>query len=142
MEAAVSERPIRDQRGFTLIELMIVILLIGILSAIAIPMFIGKSDSADAAEAKSAARNLMTHVDSCFVRDEDFRDCSTKAELEANEADWGAGPGQVSVTDTTRTTYELVAVSRDGETFTIARSTGGQYDRDCSDGPGCKDGKW
>ena len=135
-------RPIRDQRGFTLIELLIVILLIGILASIAIPLFIGKSQNAEAAEAKSAARNLMTHVDSCFVPGEDYRRCSTKAELEVNDVDWGAGPGQVRVTNTTRTTYELEAVTRNGETFTIARSTGGQYDRTCSGGAGCKDGEW
>ena len=138
----MSERPIRDQRGFTLIELLIVILLITVLAAIALPMFTGKRATAEAAEAKSAARNLMTHVDSCFVPGEDFRRCSTKAELEANDVDWGAGPGQVRVTDTTRNSYELEAVARNGETFTIARSTGGQYDRMCSGGAGCRDGEW
>ena len=138
----MSERLRRDQRGFTLIELLIVILLIATLAAIALPIFVGKREAAEAAEAKSAARNLMTHVDSCFVPGEDFRNCATEADLEANDVDWGADPGQVRVTDTTRNTYELEAVARNGETFTISRSTAGRHDRTCSGGPGCKDGAW
>jgi prepilin-type N-terminal cleavage/methylation domain-containing protein len=41
---------IRDQRGFTLIEIIMVIVLLGIIAAIAIPKYVDlKSDAADAA---------------------------------------------------------------------------------------------
>src|SRR4029079_13214858 len=50
----------RDEQGFTLIELMVVVLIIAILIAIAIPTFLGAQNRARDRGAQSDLRNALT----------------------------------------------------------------------------------
>lgn len=52
----------KSQKGFTLIELMVVILIVGILAAVAIPIMRGRIDQAKWSEANSAAGSIRTAV--------------------------------------------------------------------------------
>jgi len=51
---------IKDARGFTLIELMVVIVILGILAAVIAPRIIGRTDEARVTEAKVQIKNLET----------------------------------------------------------------------------------
>ena len=49
-----------SRKGFTLIELMVVIFIVGILAAVAIPIMRGRIDAAKWSEAKAAAGSIRT----------------------------------------------------------------------------------
>src|SRR5438445_8494415 len=60
MFEAIRNRLHGDEEGFTLIELMVVVLIIAILIAIAIPTFLGARSRAQDKQAQSNLRNALT----------------------------------------------------------------------------------
>lgn len=136
--------------GFTLVEVLVVTIVIGILAAIALPTFVGQSDRGFDAAAKSDTASLASLMEQCWVETEDFGGCDTEAELSGDPGDAtglpvGNGVGEVEVVEAGDRTYRLHNRSRSGSSYHVSRPAAGPQERTC-DPPGsggCQaDGTW
>lgn len=113
----------KDESGFTLVELLVVMLILGILAAIAIPSFFNQRDKANDAEAKSAARTAQTATETYATDNDGVYTGVSPAELiniEPTLADATGLTAAASAPDT----YTVSATSSTGNVFTISVSAG------------------
>lgn len=75
----IADRLHREDKGFTLIELMVVVLIIAILIAIAIPTFLGARRRAQDRAAQSSLRNTVTAAKAIFTDDETYTPADSAA---------------------------------------------------------------
>ncbi|MCZ7530930.1 MAG: type II secretion system GspH family protein [Acidimicrobiia bacterium] len=127
MQAAIQRLRNRkdEEQGFTLIELMVVVLIIAILIAFAIPTFLGARRRAQDRSAQSTDRNAITAAKTVFSDTEDYL-LVTNAELssaepaitfEATSATPSAGPKSASVDQVSATEIVFAVESKSGACF-------------------------
>jgi type IV pilus assembly protein PilA len=83
MFALLHKRLGRKEEGFTLIELMVVVLIIAILIAIAVPTFLGARERAQDRAAQSNLRNALVAAKTFYTDGETY--AAAAADLEAIE---------------------------------------------------------
>jgi type IV pilus assembly protein PilA len=126
----------KDEQGFTLIELMVVVLIIAILIAIAIPTFLGAQNRARDRAAQSDLRNAMTAVRTISTDSSGLFTGIDATSLAAAESalTWGASGSDGTTTDVgwekdttvSPNLLQLSKVSASGKAFGIRMNSDGK----------------
>ncbi len=114
----------KGESGFTLVETLVVVSIIGVLSAIAIPQYANYKQQALDSDARSCLHHLATALEGYYVATNDY----TAATIPDLEASYGFRPssGVTATITTADTTHYIVTASAAGGsgTFTLDSTTG------------------
>jgi type IV pilus assembly protein PilA len=114
-----------DEQGFTLIELMVVLLIIAILLAIAIPTFLGARNTANARSTQSNLRNALTAEQTNWTNTQSFSAGLSSLEPSLSwvtAANVAQGGNTVAATVVSANEVTIQGWAKDGNCYAIAQS--------------------
>ena len=129
--------------GFTLVELLVVMLILGLLAAIAIPAFFNQRTKAQDASAKTTAKTTQTALET-YATDNNgsYAGASRLAlkNIEPTLSSASTGNNAITTLTTASSSYTITITAASGDTFSIDRAADGSLSYACtptSGGGGC-----
>ena len=128
----LSRRLLHEESGFSLIEIAVVLVIISILAAIALPAFLDQRYKGQDAQAKANVRNALSLIENCYTLEQDYAECDEPEDFAASGIRvTSGGPARTEVQVTgSAGGFVLLGRSRSDNTFQIEK-TNGILMRDC-----------
>ena len=129
----------QSESGFTLVELLVVMLILGLLAAIAIPAFFNQRIKAQDSEAKSIAKTAQTALETYATDNNGKYTGATQAELKKIEPTLPSatsGANAITTLTVADSSYTITVTSESGNTFSIVRATDGSLTYPCTPATG------
>jgi type IV pilus assembly protein PilA len=137
---------VREQDGFTLMEILVVLLIIGILAAIAIPSFVSQTSRANDAAAKTQIGTLETTMKTFAMDNSGSYKGATLAKLQAIEPTLKdtTTTAAKEIAGASSTSFEIESEAAGSKDVYKLVSADGEVTRSCTprDAGGCKGGSW
>ena len=124
-------KTVRNKKGFTLVELMIVAVIVAVLAAVAVPLMRGTTDRAMATECEAALGSIRSAMRTMYAQSGDYRLASDGTSITAGTTTYvkdkiaafkkrvvGTSPGDLDGTYFSEECYAITAVTQNDFTIT------------------------
>ena len=126
-------RRVRSESGFTLIEILVVMLILGLLAAIALPAFLNQRAKASDADAKVQVRTAQSAAETIFTDNGRYNGPNGVSVNNLRALEPVLNGADLTVQAATQTGYRVRVGSSTGNWFEVQRNSDSTFEYPCDD---------